>query len=216
MTSPPLIKPIPDCPHCRGLGSVPRSADDPGSRRMECECVLLQKVRAYLGPYVEGPWKKDFDPAPWVGRNVICENVREAPFKAFVKSFLLNSYQPGHPLAHLTVAPFAVVDAYYAHSATHKFLAKDSGDHSEEGRSSESFGQLRRIELVILRLLGTDPKHGQYADVLTTLIQERQLHRRVTWIYSKFPLSSAIFGEVYGYPFASFLQSPDFTYRKVT
>jgi hypothetical protein len=76
------------------------------------------------------------------------------------------------------------------------------------GRASESYGQLRHVDLCILYLV-TDPPNRHYGAVLTALLQERHRYHRPTWIYTPNPIASPAFQGLYGAAFAAVLDTPE-------
>jgi hypothetical protein len=154
--------------------------------------------------YAQAEWNPDFPTAPFIDQNVLCQNYSEAAFQKIVKSFLLGTVMK---YRHCTVTASALIAAYYANP--------DEEPVNSEGRASESYGQLRHVDLCILYLV-TDPPNRHYGAVLTGHLQERNRYHRPTWIYTPNPIASATFQGLYGAAFAAVLDSPELQLLHVT
>ena len=201
-----LHKPLETCPECHGLGFIP-APDAPG-QVWKCRCVIQAEVIAYLTPlYVKAEWNHDFQTAPFIDRNVLFQNYSEAAFQKIVKSVLLGTVMK---YSHFTVTASALIAAYYARPG-----ADEPVSTAAEGRASESYGQLRDVDLCILYLV-TDPPNRHYGAVLTALLQERNRYHRPTWIYTPNPIASATFQRLYGAAFAAVLETPELQLLRAT
>lgn len=165
--------------------------------------------KPYLGPELLGiPWNPEKDVSKYIGKNLIIEDFSsEESVKSFLKTFILRTYIK-YNFSYRLAAPYAVVDSYFASSSPGEGPGRLD-------RTDLRFQQLISTDLLVLRLLGSDPRHGQYSSILTTLIQERALRRRVTWIFSKYRIESSTFEDVYGAPFASFLEGGEPGFHRV-
>jgi len=199
------IKPLETCPECHGLGFIPV----PGApeKLWKCRCLVRAEIIEYLTPlYVKAEWNRDFETAPFIDRNVLFQGYGEAAFQKIVKSFLLGTVMK---YLHCTVTASALIAAYYARPGA------DEPVSTAEGRASESYGQLRFVDLCVLYLV-TDPPNRHYGAVLTALLQERNRYHRPTWIYTPNPIASATFQSLYGSAFAAVLETPELQLLQVT
>jgi hypothetical protein len=197
------IKPLKTCPECHGEGYLP--VPDVDDTVMKCACLIRAEAIDYLTPlYAQAEWNPDFQTAPFINQNVLCQNYSEAAFQKIVKSFLLGTFMK---YRHCTVTASALIAAYYA----------SPGDEpvSTEGRASVAYGQLRHVDLSILYLV-SDPPNRNYGAILTGLLQERNRYHRPTWIYTPNPIASPTFQGLYGAAFAAVLDSPELNLLQVS
>jgi hypothetical protein len=198
------IKPLATCPDCHGKGFIPM----PGVAETvtKCACLIRAEAIEYLTPlYAAAEWNPDFQTTPFIDQNVLCQNYSKAAFQKIVKSFLLGTLLK---YRHCTVTAAALIAAYYA-------SPDEEPDSTSNGRASESYGQLRHVDLCILYLV-TDPPNRHYGAVLTSLLQERHRYHRPTWIYTPNPIASATFHGLYGAAFAAVLETPELNLLHVT
>jgi hypothetical protein len=197
------VKPLATCPECHGKGWIPVPCVP--ETVMKCACLIRAEAIDYLTPlYATAEWNADFPTAPFIDRNVLCQYYSEAAFQKIVKSFLFGTFMKYH---HCTVTAAALIAAYYA--------SPDEEPVSSEGRASESYGQLRHVDLCILYLV-TDPPNRSYGAILTALLLERNRYHRPTWIYTPNPIASPAFQGLYGAAFAAILNSPELNLLHVT
>jgi hypothetical protein len=175
----------------------------PGTK---CECLIRAEAIEYLTPlYAAAEWNPDFQTAPFIDRNVLCQYYSEAAFQKIVKSFLLGTVMK---YRHCTVTASALIAVFYANPG-------DEPVSAAEGRATVAYGQLRDVDLCILYLV-TDPPNRHYGAVLTSLLQERNRYHRPTWIYTPNPIASATFQTLYGAAFAAVLDTPELNLLHVT
>jgi hypothetical protein len=198
------IKPLETCPECHGQGFIP--APGVAETVTKCPCLIRAEAIEYLTPlYATAEWNPDFQTAPFIDRNVLCQYYSEAAFQKIVKSFLLGTFTK---YRHYTVTASALIAAFYASPG-------DEPVSPSDGRASVAYGQLRDVDLCILYLV-TDPPNRHYGAVLTSLLQERNRYHRPTWIYTPNPIASATFQGLYGAAFAAVLETPELQLLQVT
>jgi hypothetical protein len=197
------IKPLATCPEGHGEGYLP--VPDVDETVIKCPCLVRAEAIDYLTPlYAAAEWNPDFQTAPFIDRNVLCQYYGEAAFQKIIKSFLLGTVMK---YRHCTVTASALIAAYYASPGEEPV--------STDGRASESYGQLRHVDLCVLYLV-TDPPNRHYGAVLTALLLERNRYHCPTWIYTPNPIASATFQGLYGAAFAAVLDTPELQLLHVT
>jgi hypothetical protein len=182
-----------DCPECHGLGFI-RSAP-PETAMLECPCVTRAQMMRYLTPvYKDAVWNQALDPEPY-RRNILFTAYLQT-FEDLVKSFLQQSFmQSQERYEHHSISGYGVAKSYL------------NDPQAEMGQR-----QLLTVDILFL-YLGTDPHNSHYGSYLTSLISERNLRAKITWVFSKDALDSAAFKGMYGAPFASFLLGTDANFK---
>jgi hypothetical protein len=179
-----------DCPKCNGTGFIPGPK---ASSVYECDCVYLAKARRYLTTIYEDAQFKDLDIGTCDKRNLLLVEILQPTFKKFVKSFLLSTYTTKKYI-HKTVSGLEVIDAY-----VYGMFGEEGG-----GRIDGPYNDLKMVDLLILYLM-KDPPNKHYDNILISLIRDRNLQKRMTWVYSIYSLKNPSFYRTYGQAFVDFL-----------
>jgi hypothetical protein len=67
-----IIKPLATCPECHGEGYLP--VPDVDDTVIKCPCLVRAEAIDYLPPlYAQAEWNPDFQTAPFIDRNVLCQ-----------------------------------------------------------------------------------------------------------------------------------------------
>lgn len=176
----------PDCPICHGTG-VRRD----GGRPLECTCLLRQRVLHYLTPTYgpDIPWDPDFQPQPYISKNVFIQNQANLPLGQFrrlayrlVKSYLITTHQR---YSHRTLTPYELFRALF-NGSDRAMLAQLTHD----------------LGVVILVLNGDDYSvPGTYPYQIPWLIRRRRDNGLQTWIILHLPLNSGVYKGGYNHPY---------------
>jgi hypothetical protein len=178
----PRLAVAPDCPICHGTGMMSEDG-----RLLECMCLLRQRVLHYLTPtYGPGiPWDPDFQPQPYIGKDVFISNDANLPFQRFrrlaygsIKSFLINTHRR---YSHRTLTPYDLFRAL--------FDAHDAAGLTE---------LTRNINILVLVLSGDDPPVKQsYKAQIPWLIHKRRENGAATWVVFGLTQHSGAFESCY-------------------
>ncbi|MBF0527428.1 MAG: hypothetical protein HQK56_20285 [Deltaproteobacteria bacterium] len=159
------------CPECNGSGYLWGVKG-----KKECSCKLKARALEYLTPmYADARYYKELDTSKLLNKNIYCKTNDKHAFKTAVKSFLLNT---GMKFKHLTVTPYDLLQLYLRD-------AEDKG-----------FSRLFGIDYIFIMFIA-DPKNGHYGNIISSLLESRDLRGTKTWIFSEKNLESDAFIKAY-------------------
>jgi hypothetical protein len=177
----PRLNLDPACPICLGSGVMEGEA-----RRLECTCLLRQRVVHYLTPQYgcKIGWDDNFQTQPYLHKDVLIENTRKLPVGHFrqsafaaIKAFLLLT---GMQFSHRTVRPYDIFRQLF------------------DTKDTQGFEDLsRRVQLLVLFIEGNDSRKNSYQQELPWLIRRRRDAGVFTWIVSAIPLGEKEFSKCY-------------------
>ncbi|WP_038934301.1 hypothetical protein [Bradyrhizobium japonicum] len=146
---------------------------------------MKQEALRYLSDIYSGAsYIRTLDPTPLLDtKKLRFDNVAQGRFKMVVKSFLLNT---GMKFTHSTASGYDIVQAYLTN--TDEML----------------FDRAKAVDLLILYLV-SDPKNGHYGNILTSLIEARDLRNKHTWLFSLTTPDSPSFRSTYQPEFADYV-----------
>lgn len=158
------------CPDCQGTGHILIDG-----AVHECQHILREKAIAYLTPYyADSSYMNSLDVEQLRDKNLTFIN--NAQFKTVVKSFLLGT---GMVYSHRSATAYEILQAYLTNS------------------DDREFTKMGDVDLLFI-YLSQDPKNGHYGQIISSLIINRNMKGKKTWINSRNPLNSPDFVRMYG------------------
>lgn len=158
------------CPDCRGTGHILIDG-----AVHECTHILREKAIAYLTPiYADSAFSGSLDVKQLEGKNLTFIN--NGKFKLVVKSYLLGT---GMIYSHKSASAYDILQAYLTNSEDREFT------------------RMADVDLLFI-YLSQDPRNGHYGQIISSLLQTRNLKGKKTWINSRHPINSSDFIKMYG------------------